>query len=119
VSGHGFSRAISGAKSTRLQPLRASLVSWSAEAARVPSGHRRYLEASQNPCGWLGVRRWREEAPASVGAKRPSRAKASTAALDPIACRRFFDGQRRALGHPAGAFGPQSTQAVCFDAVAT
>jgi len=48
------------------------------------------------------VRRSREEATAAVDAKRPSKAKASTAALDPIACRRFFEGQRRALGHPAG-----------------
>jgi hypothetical protein len=37
-----------------------------------------------------------------VDAKRPSTTRASTAALDPIACRRFFEGQRRALGHPAG-----------------
>jgi len=48
------------------------------------------------------VRRWREEATASVDAKRASTTRASTAALDLIACRRFFDGQRRALGHPAG-----------------
>jgi len=65
------------------------------------------------------VRRWREEAPESVDAKRPSRAKASTAALARIACRRIFGNQRRALGHPAGAFGLQSAQAVCFEAVAT
>jgi hypothetical protein len=38
-----------------------------------------------------------------MDAKRPSTTRASTAALDLIACRRFFDGQRRALGHPAGA----------------
>jgi len=53
------------------------------------------------------MRRWSEEATASVDAKRPSvtRAKtmASTAALDHIACHSFFDSQRRALRHPAGA----------------
>ena len=37
-----------------------------------------------------------------MDAKRPLKARVSTAALAPIACRRFFDGQRRALGHPAG-----------------
>jgi len=41
-----------------------------------------------------------------VDAKRPPRATASTAALARIACRRFFDGQRRALGHPAGEEKP-------------
>jgi hypothetical protein len=38
-----------------------------------------------------------------MDAKRASTTRASTAALDPIANRRFFDCQRRALGHPAGA----------------
>jgi hypothetical protein len=37
-----------------------------------------------------------------MDAKRPLRARASTAALARIACRSFFDGQRRALGRPAG-----------------
>jgi hypothetical protein len=37
-----------------------------------------------------------------MDAKRASTTRASTAALDPIAGQRFFDGQRRALGHPAG-----------------
>jgi hypothetical protein len=79
------------------------------QSRRVPSRHRRYREASQNPCGWLGVRRWREETPASVDAKRPlstgARTKASTAALAQLASRSFLDGQRRALGHPAGFWG--------------
>jgi hypothetical protein len=44
-----------------------------------------------------------------VDAKRPlstrARTRASTAALARIACRRVFDSQRRALGHPAGFSG--------------
>jgi hypothetical protein len=51
-----------------------------------------YLEASQTPCGWLGMRRWKEEASVSPDAQAsPEQSKGKPRRACPLARRHFFE----------------------------